>query len=560
MRWIFPEPLDTSAVAALAAQLGVPAITAGLLIQRGLGDSATAERFIDPRLKSLRDPFELPDMELAIARTITAIERGEKIVLYGDYDVDGVTSISLLTRVLRASSADPACFLPHRIDEGYGLSADGVTRCIEEHRPHLLLAVDCGTTSIDEIARLKREGIDVIVLDHHECAAKLPDCIALVNPKRGEANRHLCSAGLAFKFSHALLKRRPVPSFDLRHVLDLVALGTVADLVPLLDENRILVKHGLLQLANSRWTGVRALIEAAGLKAPFTASHVGFGLGPRLNAAGRLGTALDALNLLLTDDPSFAHGLAHGLDQQNRERREVEDRVCSEAEAQVASWFDPTAHAAIVVGAPEWHPGVIGIVASRIARRHHRPTIVVAFDGEGSGKGSGRSIAGLSLVSALDRCKDHLISFGGHELAAGMSVSSATFDAFREAFLSVAKAELSAEALQPFIRLDSELPLRMVSLELLAHVENLAPFGSSHRQPVFYALGVSPAAEPRLLKEKHLSFSLVQRGKEARAIWFGATRPLPRPPWDIAFELSRNEYLGRVTPQIQILALRSAAA
>jgi len=557
VRWIFPKPLDEPAVAALTAQLGLPPLVAGLLVQRGFGDPALAVGFIDPRLKSLRDPFLLPDMEAAVIRVVAAIEQGERIVLYGDYDVDGVTSLSLLTRVLRACGSAPACFLPSRIDEGYGLSAEGVTRCIEEHRPQLLIAVDCGTTSVAQIARLRGEGIDVIVLDHHECSAELPACTALVNPKRGEADHHLCSVGLAFKFAHALLKRRPVADFDLRHVLDLVALGTVADLVPLVDENRILVKHGLLRLAHSSWTGVRALIEASGLNAPFTAGHIGFGLGPRLNAAGRLGTALDALDLLLTDDPSRARTLAHSLDAQNRERRSVEDRVCTDAEAQIATWFDPQRHAAIVAGAPDWHPGVVGIVASRISRRHHRPTIVVGFDEAGLGKGSGRSIAGFCLVAALGRCSTHLAAFGGHELAAGLSVTHDRFDAFRDAFLAVARTDLVDEQLLPQLHLDAELPLRAIDLDLLAAVENLAPFGIGHRSPVFYARGVAPFAEPRVLKEKHLSLSLTQRGWESRAIWFGAIQPLPKPPWDIAFELSRNEYLGRVSAQIQIKALRS---
>lgn len=558
VRWIFPEPLDETAVAALAAHVGLPALAAGLLVRRGFGDPASAAGFIDPRLKSLRDPFQLPDMDAAVTRVIAAIEQREKIVLYGDYDVDGVTSLTLLTRVLRACGAATACFLPSRIEEGYGLSAEGVTRCIEEHRPQLLIAVDCGTTSVEQIARIRGVGIDVIVLDHHECSAELPACTALVNPKRGETDHHLCSVGLAFKFAHALLKRRPVTDFDLRHVLDLVALGTVADLVPLVDENRILVKHGLLRLAESRWIGLRALIEASGLRPPFNAGHVGFGLGPRLNAAGRLGTALDALDLLLTDDPTRAHALAHSLDAQNRERRSVEDRVCTDAEAQIATWFDPQRHAAIVAGAPEWHPGVVGIVASRISRRHHRPTIVVGFDEAGMGKGSGRSIAGFCLVSALGRCSTHLAAFGGHELAAGLSVTQDRFDVFRDAFLAIARADLVDEQLLPRLHLDAELPLREIDLDLLTCVENLAPFGIGHRSPVFYARGVAPLAEPRVLKEKHLSLSLTHHGWESRAIWFGAAQPLPKPPWDIAFELARNEYLGRVSAQIQIKALRSA--
>jgi single-stranded-DNA-specific exonuclease len=559
VRWIFPESLPEPVIAELAGQLGVSVFTAELLIRRGFGEAEKAAQFLDPRLKSLRDPFLLPDMEAAVERVLGALERGERIVLYGDYDVDGVTSLALLTRVLRACGAEAAHFLPHRINEGYGLSAEGVVRCLEEHRPALLLAVDCGTTSVAEIASLRAAGVDVIVLDHHQCPTELPVCAALVNPKRGDSDHRLCSVGIAFKFAHALLKRRPAAEFDLRDVLDLAALGTVADLVPLLDENRLFVKHGLARLETTRWPGLRALIEVAGLRPPFTARDLGFGFGPRLNAAGRLGTARDALELLLTDDPARASVLARGLDQQNRERRLVEDQVCLAAEAQLATWFEPARHAAIVVGASEWHPGVVGIVASRVQRRHHRPTIVVGFDEAGVGKGSGRSITGLSLVSALGHCAGHLVKFGGHELAAGLSVQQAAFPAFRDAFLAVARETLTDAQLRPRLHLDAELPLSAISIDLLRQLEALAPFGIGHRSPTYYTLGVSPATTPRVLKEKHVSLCLRHGYYEARAIWFnGAAQPLPPPPWDVAFELVRNEYQGRVTPQMQVVALRAA--
>lgn len=561
MRWIFPEPCDLSLAAELARQLAIPQFTSQLLLRRGFGEACAAAGFLDPRLKTLRDPFLLPDMEPAVVRVLRAIDERQKIALYGDYDVDGVTSLSLLTRVLRAAGAEPTCFLPHRIDEGYGLSTEGVARCVAEHRPQLLVAVDCGTTSRAEIADLCRQGVDVIVIDHHECSAELPECVALVNPKRGTADHHLCSAGLAFKFAHALLKRRPVAGFDLRDVLDLVALGTVADLVPLIDENRILVKHGLARLAASRWAGVRALVDVAGLQAPLCASHVAFGLGPRLNAAGRLGTAQDALRLLLTDDPVEARDLATSLDLQNRDRRALEDRVFQEAEAQLASWFDPATHAAIVVGSADWHPGVVGIVASRVLKRYHRPTIVVGFDLEGLGKGSGRSIQGLCLVTALGRCAGHLLKYGGHSMAAGLSISQDCFALFREAFLGVARAGLTDDLLQPSLHLDAELTLRDVDHSCLLALASLEPFGIGHRAPTFYLRGVRPAAEPRVLKEKHLSLVLEHQGAEKRAIWFGgAVSPLPPPPWDIAFEVSRNEYQGRVSPQIQLTALRASGS
>jgi single-stranded-DNA-specific exonuclease len=419
--------------------------------------------------------------------------------------------------------------------------------------------VDCGTSSVKEIAELCARGVDVIVLDHHECNAELPACVAVVNPKLGADYRYLSSVGLVFKIAHALLKRRPVPTFDLRDTLDLVALGTVADLVPIVGENRVLVKRGLMQLAQSRWPGVRALLEVGVLRPPVTCRNVGFALGPRLNAAGRIGTAEQALELLLTDDESRARTLAQSLDLQNRERRAVEENVFVQAEAQLAEWFNADQHAAIVVGAVGWHPGVVGIVASRLLKRYHRPTLVIAFDQQGTGKGSGRSIDGLSLVQVLGQCAELLEKFGGHEMAAGVTVSQIHFSDLRDAFGKRARALLSDEQLRPMLRLDAELSLRNVTFELLKQHEALEPFGMGNLQPLFLARDVTLAAEPRVMKEKHLSLVLRQDGCEKRAIWFGGTdRALPRLPWDIAFHVERNEYHDRVNPQIEIKAVRSS--
>ena len=543
----------------LATQLRVAPFIAELLVRRGFATAPEAACFLDPRLKSLSDPFTLPDMDRAVDRLLAAVDRGERIVLYGDYDVDGVTSLALLTRVLRAFGAKPECFLPLRMDEGYGLSADGVKRCVETLLPELLIAVDCGTSSVAEIAGLQAQGVDVIVIDHHECKDTLPPCVALVNPKLGESFHYLCSVGLVFKTAHALLKRRPLPDFDLRAHLDLVALGTVADLVPLREENRALVKRGLAQLANTRWVGLRELIEVSALRPPFSPPNIGFGLAPRLNAAGRLGTAQDALELLLTDDTARARTIAASLDAQNRERRGVEDDVLRQAEAQLAEWFDPERDAAIVVGAAGWHTGVIGIVASRIQKKFHRPTFVIGFDETGTGKGSGRSITGFSLVAALGACGELLEKHGGHEMAAGLTIQQARFAEFRTAFLAHARAQLSSEELQPRIHLDAELTLGEIDYELLDHHESLQPFGMTHPQPLFVARGVTLSGEPRVMKEKHLSLMLRQHGDEYRAVWFGAAKDeLPRLPWDIAFQIERNEWQGTVSPQIHIRAVRQS--
>lgn len=559
MRWILPEKTDPALCRQLCQQLGVPPFVAEILCRRGFRSIDQAAHFLDPKLKTLADPFLLPNMGKAVDRLLAALDRRERIVLYGDYDVDGVTSLALFTKVLRAFGAEPECFLPLRMDEGYGLSPDGVARCVNTLQPQLLIAVDCGTSSMDEIAALREQGVDVLVFDHHECKATLPDCIALVNPKLGESYHYLCSVGIIFKVAHALLKRRPLPGFDLREYLDLVALGTVADLVPLEAENRIFVKRGLIQLAKTRWTGVKALMEVAGVRPPLVPPDIGFKLGPRMNAAGRLGTAQDALELLLTEDLGRAHALATSLDLQNRDRRAVEDTVLTEAEAQLAEWFAPDRDAAIVVGAMGWHPGVVGIVASRIMRRHHRPTLVIGFDETGSGKGSGRSISGLSLVQALAHCGEHLDKFGGHEMAAGLSLQHSRFQDFREAFRQCARQLLSNEQLRPILRLDAELTLADISLALLSQHDSLQPFGMGNPQPTFFVRGVTLVSEPRVMKEKHLSLQLRQGRHQARAVWFNsAKQELPRPPWDVAFYLERNEYQGFVSPQMQLCAVRSS--
>ena len=414
---------------------GLPCIAA-LLQRKGFMCADDVQAFLQPRLRSLADPFLLPGLSVAVERILKAIDQRERIVLFGDYDVDGVTSLALLADVLRAYGATPELFLPLRMEEGYGLSRESLERCWEEHHPQLLIAVDCGTSSVLEIAELQRRGTDVIVLDHHEPKSALPDCVAVVNPKIASdcAFRYLCSVGVVFKLCHALLKVRPLEGFDLKARLDLVALGTVADIVPLHGENRILVYHGMRQLGLSQRIGIRKLMEVARVRAPICAEDIGFRLGPRLNAAGRLATAEKALRLLLTTDEAEAAELAALLDVQNRERQAVEKEIFAAADEQVSRSFDPTRDAAIVAGARDWHPGVLGIVASRLVRKYHRPAIVIGFDSSGLGKGSGRSIDGLSLVAALTCCDQWLEKYGGHEMAAGLTIREENLSAFSEAF------------------------------------------------------------------------------------------------------------------------------
>lgn len=559
-RWIIAPPEELNGGVISWSEICGSECIARLLLRKGFRCAEEVNSFLRPRLSSLSDPFLLPQMHAAVSRILAALDRRERIVLFGDYDVDGVTSLALLAEMLRAYGGAPELFLPFRMEEGYGLSPESVERCLGQHQPQLLIAIDCGTSSLREIADLRKRGVEVIVLDHHEPKSALPDCVAIVNPKTSDsAFEYLCSVGIVFKLCHALLKTRPLPEFDLKSKLDLVALGTVADIVPLCGENRILVQRGGIAIAQTSRIGLRKLMQVAGVRPPILPEDIGYRLGPRLNAAGRLSTAEKSLRLLLTHDEGEATMLAAELDQQNRERQEVEKQIFDAAIEKIEDRLDVTRDAGIVVGAPGWHPGVLGIVASRIARRYHRPTIVIGFDETGIGKGSGRSIEGLNLVEALSCCTERLEKFGGHEMAAGLALREENFDAFAERFRKAARELLSDEALQPCVRLDHELAFTEIDLSFLQWHEMLQPFGNGNPQPLLLAREVEPVAPPRVVNEKHLILRLRQGNRHRRAIYFdGAANQLPPTPWDIAFRIRADEYEGETLVAMQIEAVRSA--
>jgi single-stranded-DNA-specific exonuclease len=560
-RWIIAPREELNGGAISWSEICGSECIARLLLRKGFHSLEEVENFLRPRLSSLSDPFLLPQMHTAVSRIFAALDSQERIVLFGDYDVDGVTSLALLNEMLRAYGGTPELFLPFRLEEGYGLSRESVERCLEQHRPQLLIALDCGTSSVTEITDLKKRGVDVIVLDHHEPKSALPECVAIVNPKIDADSpfHYLCSVGIVFKLCHALLKTRPLTDFDLKSKLDLVALGTVADIVPLRGENRVLVQRGAIEIARTSRIGLRKLMQVAGVRVPILPEDIGYRIGPRLNAAGRLSTAEKSLRLLLTQDESEAAVLAAELDQQNRERQEVEQEIFDAAIERIDGHFDAARDAAIVAGAHCWHPGVLGIVASRIVRKYHRPAIVIGFDENGIGKGSGRSIEGLDLVEALNRCADSLDNFGGHEMAAGLAVHEGNFDLFAKAFRNAARELLSDEALQPCLRLDHELAFTEIDVDFLRWHEMLQPFGNGNPQPLFLAREVEPVAPPRVMNEKHLLFRLRQGDRHRRAVYFnGAPNQLPPAPWDVAFRIRADEYGGETLVAMHIEAVRAA--
>ena len=542
----------------------LPLLVRRLLAQRGIAGREEALKFLRPKLADLGDPFALREMSAAVDRILRAADRGEHVCIFGDYDVDGVSSVMLLHAVLTAYKIRTDYFIPVRTREGYGLSREGVRRAFEKcgEKPALLIAVDCGTSSVEEVRNLQAEGVDVVILDHHEASPLgRPPAYAVVNAKLEERSRYtyLCSAGVVFKLAHALLRRRRLAWFDLKRYLDVVAIATVADIVPLVEENRLLTRHGLRILAQGGNVGLNALNRVTGLNREPTASHVSFRLGPRLNAAGRMDCPMDALDLLMTQDSARAEELAERLEEHNKARRAEEEKIREEATQMLETQFPPATDHVIVLGSRTWHPGVVGIVASLLMRRYHKPTVIISLDANGLGKGSGRSVPAVSLVQAIHHCSGTLVSGGGHDMAAGLVVREEMIDAFRRQFDDYVRDNTSAADLKPVLHIAAEVRLEELNTELLDSYELLEPFGNSNPQPVFICRRVMPADAPRTVSTHHLRLFLRQGNSECDAIYFnGALRQLPEPPWDVAFTIDRNVWHGRSSLSVSIQDIRSA--
>ena len=550
-RWVHASPVAEALE--LARQLDLHPQVASLLWHRGYRDRDKVTAFLDPRLQSLGDPFQLTDLRRAAERILQAIAARQKMVIFGDYDVDGITSSALLWRILRRLGADVETFLPLRMEEGYGLSQDGVERCVELHKPAVLIAVDCGTTAVKQVAWLRERGIDVVIIDHHALPPELPAAHALVNPQRDGALEYLASVGLVFKVCHGLLKLAGEGNgkIDLREYLDLVAMGTVADIVPLVEENRVLVRRGLRQLEHTLWPGLRALIEVSQVSFPVTAQDIGFRLGPRLNASGRLGDAMLSLRLLQTDNRDEAVSIAAELNRNNRERQAVEMETFLQAEAQLQETYDPARDWGIVLSGQNWHWGVIGIVASRLQKRYHRPTIVIGLNDEGMGKGSGRSIDGISIVKALQASAEFLELFGGHDMAAGLNIRAERVDAFRENFSRLVRAQAGDDVFQSTLALSGAISLPEVSDHLYRKFEELAPFGRMNAEPVFLFESITYTRPAQHFGKNHVKLFVRGEQGEIEAVGFGlGQHDWSRVPTRIAGTLDWDDYRNRVQLRI----------
>jgi len=565
--WKMSPPPDEAAAARLEREAGVSRVLARLLAVRGFTDPAAVRALLKPGPSALHDPWLLPDMHRAVERLARALAAGEPVAVYGDYDVDGQTSVALLVRELARLGVAARWYIPERQTEGYGLNMEAVERLAGEG-VRLLITVDCGIQSLAEVVRANELGMDVIVTDHHEPGPVLPDAVAVVNPKRADSRypfRELAGVGVTYKLLTALGQRlaRPVPGED---AVELVALGTIADVCPLLDENRALVRAGLERMRNRPSVGVAALARVAGLDlGRVNATQVAFVLAPRLNAAGRISHARLGVQLLLSEDMALASPLAEQLDEANRARQQVEAEILDAAVAQVerenllADWV-------LVVAGEGWHPGVIGIVAGRLAERFARPAVVVALEGE-EGKGSARSIPGFDLFAALSGCADLLIRFGGHAMAAGLTVSRTALAAFRERINKLAAQVLGPADLLPRVEVDLEVGLDQVDERLVRELDALAPFGPGNPTPVLAARGVRVLGARTVgASGDHLKLTLrcPNSGQVLEAIAFGAGALLhaasPGTELDVAFTPQLNEGFGPARVELLLRSLRAPEA
>ena len=577
-RWTL-APTNEQA-ADLAARLKVSPLVAQILLNRGISEPDDCHKFLKPTLKDLHDPSLLAGLPRAAERIARAIKDHQKITVYGDYDVDGITATSILWHAIKLLDGDVHYYIPHRVDEGYGLNADAIVE-LADGGTQLLITVDCGVTAVAPAAVAAERGVDLIITDHHEFhhdeATPLPAAYAIVHPRMpredGGAypNGNLCGAGVAFKLAWGIgqaVNGAAKVSDEFRAFLveatALAALGTIADVVPLVGENRILAHFGLGGLKASRLTGIRALIESANLVGKKLDSfHVGFLLGPRLNACGRMGHAALAVEMLTVADQGRAIEIATYLEEQNRDRQAMEKQILAAAIEQIESrGYAGEDCFALVVAGEGWHPGVIGIVASRLVERYHRPTVMIAINPDGIGQGSARSIAGFHLADAFTACTRHLLSHGGHEMAAGLKLDATNLDAFRAAFCEHAKQRLTPEQLVPQILLDADSQLGQINHALVTDLARLGPFGQGNRKPLLCCRNLTIAITPRRVGKTgdHLQLMLKQGTLSIKAIAFNGSKWFddltPGRTVHLAVEPTINEFNGRVSVELEVKDLQ----
>jgi single-stranded-DNA-specific exonuclease len=549
----------------LSDELTISPILAEVLVKRGIDTYQKAKEFFRPTLDSLLDPFLMDGMATAVDRICAALTRKERILIYGDYDVDGTNGTSLLWLFLHRLGTNALRYIPDRLKEGYGLSSVGIDYA-RQQGVTLMITVDCGVTAIQKVRYARSQGIEVIICDHHETGDQVPEAIAVLDPLKSGCHypfKYLCGAGVAFKLVQALCRSETVqtmyggdPSDTLSSYLEFVALATTADIVPLVGENRVLTKLGLDLINSNPSPGIRALIETSGLElGRISAGQVVFVLAPRINAVGRLGDAMRAVELLTCQNYDQAIGLARVFEEENRNRRKIDEDTFLEAQQIVENYLNIENDNAIILHQETWHPGVIGIVASRLVERYYRPTIMMTTV-DGIAKGSARSVAGFDIYKALKRCEDKLLQFGGHKYAAGLSVDMERLEEFKEAFHSVARELLNAELLTPELRIDAEIELSELTPKFVRILAQFAPFGPHNMRPVFVSRNVELLGQSRIVGNNHLRFKVRKHNRVLDAIGFnlgGLMEMLQnRRTIDIAFSIDESEFAGELIPQLKI--------
>lgn len=564
-RWIVGDAPAPEQVEALQEALSLPRPLCSLLVSRGLEDPEEAKGFLRPLLSGLLPQETLPDLKGAVSRVLQGIRAGEKILVHGDYDVDGMAGTALLTRWLRFLGAQVVPFVPHRSRDGYDLGPAGL-EVAEREGCSLLITVDCGISAHEAVSEAQSRGIDVIVTDHHAPSNELPPGHSVINPSRHDSsygNPDLCGAGVAYKLCQGLAEAEGIADEELHPILDLVGLATVADLVPLRGENRIMARYGLKAMGRTNNLGIRALMMEAGVSPEgLSSGHIGFGLAPRLNALGRLGEPQDGLRLLLTESPDEAKALARQAENVNRERQAADREALEEVLERLEREFDPATDFGVVLESENWHPGVVGIVASRVVERIHRPAVLIALDGD-RGRGSARSVPDFHVLDGIRGSAALLERFGGHRQAAGMEIRRDLIPKFRASFNRDARRILEGRDLRPILRVDVEVLLEEMSKDLLRYLDYVGPFGIGNPTPAFLARGVRVTGSPRVVGTDHLKLTLRQGNSEVDAIGFNMASRFPMErlgaePLDVVFQLQENEFRGVRKLQARLKDLRPA--
>jgi len=563
LQWIIRECPDRDLIMQVMKQLNIPRVAAIALINLGIQDEENARRFFKPEWDDLYDPFLMKDMDKAVSRILEAVEKREKIFIYGDYDVDGITSVSLLYLFFISLGLEVHFYIPDRLKEGYGLSEHGIHQAVSVGAT-LLISVDCGITGIEEVDLAVERGIDVIISDHHEPGTVLPRAAAIIDPKRADCAypfKELAGVGVAYKLIQAISRSLQLPEDTHQEFIDLVALGSAADIVPLINENRILVKKGLEKINQQDRLGLKALMEISGLsRKKIGTGQLVFLIAPRINAVGRLGNAERAVRLLISDSEPGAREIAQILEMENRNRKNIDEETFLQALELMESQCDVENDRAVVLAKEGWHSGVIGIVASRIAERVHRPTIMIAVE-DGVGKGSARSIAGFDIYSAIKECESYLLGFGGHKYAAGLTIETDKIDSFASGFKQLAQSMIKKEDLIQRIWVDQEVDLPEITDSTVQILNSFAPFGPQNMRPVFLTRNVQVVGTPRVVGKNHLKFRVRQGDRIFEAIGFnlGAFFYRLTPGennLDLVYVVEENNWNGQNKVQLRVKDLR----